>query len=55
MLHCYNVTMLHCLFLNMVDSFEALFFNICLSILKRLTLCFGKVDDLPETVDFFHY
>jgi len=39
LLHCYNVTI--CLFLNTVDSFQALFFNICLSILKRLTLAPG--------------
>ena len=35
-----NVLM-QCLFLNTVDSFQALFFNICLSILKRLTLAPG--------------
>jgi len=31
-----------CLFLNTVDSFQPLFFNICLSIRKKLTRSTGK-------------
>ena len=38
----YAIRVVLCLFLNKVDSFQPLFFNICLSIRKKLTRSTGK-------------